>query len=165
MTTLTVILVIVAILLALTGIVGAVVPALPGPPLTFAGMLTAYFLFPGEISGSTVLVMFTLTVVVSILDYVAPVLLTKMGGGSKPGVTGTTIGTVVGLFFLPSGIIWGPFLGALIGELIHGATLGRSLKVAVISFISFLLTTGFKLILSIAMTWLTMSATYSHITG
>ena len=165
MTTLTVILVIVAILLALTGIVGAIVPALPGPPLAFAGLLTTYFVFPGEISGSTMIVMFTLTVVVSILDYVAPIIMTKMGGGSKSGVTGTTIGTIVGLFFMPAGIIWGPFLGALIGELIHGASLGKSIKVAFVSFISFLLTTGFKLILSIVMTFLTMAAAWSHIMG
>ena len=160
MSTLTLLFVVLAVVLALTGIVGAIVPALPGPPLAFAGLLTTYLVVPGSMSGQLVIVMLVLTVFVTILDYVAPIMLTKMGGGSRAAVTGTTIGMILGLFFLPAGLIWGPFAGALIGELIVAEQpLSKSLRVACLSFISFLLTTGLKLILSCVMTYYTLVAT------
>ena len=160
MTTLTIILVIVAVLLALVGVAGAVLPALPGPPLAFAGLLTVYFVLPGSVSTSLLVVMLVLTILAQVIDYLAPIWLTKLGGGSRAAVTGSTIGMVVGLFFMPWGLIWGPFLGALMGELIQCGRLGRSLRVALMSFVSFLLTTGFKLILSIVMTFYTIAAPF-----
>ena len=53
-----------------------------------------------------------------ILDYFTPMLGSKYSGGSKWGNWGCIIGTLVGLLFLPWGIILGPFLGAVIGELL-----------------------------------------------
>lgn len=163
MTTLTIILIIVAVLLALVGVAGAVLPALPGPPLAFAGLLTAYFVLPGSVSTALLIVMLVLTLLAQVIDYLAPVWLTKLGGGSRAAVTGSTIGMVVGLFFMPWGLIWGPFLGALMGELIQSGRLGRSLRVALMSFVSFLLTTGFKLILSIVMTVYTIWAPFTRL--
>ena len=89
-------------------------------------------------------------VAVCVIDYIAPIWITKLGGGSKQSMWGATIGLIVGLFFAPFGLIIGPFLGALVGELTTDASLGQALKIAALSFIAFLLTTWLKLIYGIA---------------
>ncbi len=154
------ILLFVAFLLALIGIVGAIVPALPGPPLSFVALLIAYFCGDGEITSTTLLVMFALTVVVSVFDYVAPVWLTRLGGGSKYAVWGSTVGLLVGLFFMPLGLLLGPLVGAFVGELWHNQQAGKAVCVAMMSFIAFLLTTGLKLILSVVMMAQVIFATF-----
>ena len=63
---------------------------------------------------------------------------------------GATAGMVVGLFFPPWGLLLGPFVGALLGELLTHATAGKALRVALLSFLAFLLTTGFKLLYGVA---------------
>ena len=107
-----------------------------------------------SVSTSTFIVMGILMIVVTALDYIAPIWMTRRGGGSKWGERGATIGLIVGLFLGPLGIIFGPFVGALIGELIAGTPTSQALKVALMSFIAFLLTTGFKLIYGIAIVWM-----------
>ena len=163
MTFIIVIIILVAILLSLTGIVGAIMPALPGPPLSFASMLTVYFTCPGTISGRLLCVMLLLTITVSVLDYVAPIWLTKVGGGSKAAIWGSTLGLIAGLFFMPIGLILGPLAGAFIGEVSNNSSVGKATWVALMSFISFLLTTGAKLILSALMTYYTMAAIYNFV--
>ena len=158
-----IILILFAIVLALTGIVGAIVPALPGPPLTFASLVTVYFSCPGKISVELLIVMLALTVLVSVLDYVAPIWLTKVGGGSKSAIWGSTIGLFAGLFFMPIGLIFGPLIGAFIGEISNNSSLGKASKVALMSFVSFLLTTGAKLVLSAVMTYYALAGIYSHV--
>jgi hypothetical protein len=79
-------------------------------------------------------------------------------------VTGSVIGTVAGLFFFaPYGLIIGPFVGALIGELLADASLGKALRVALLSFVAFLLTTGLKLILAVVLCYYTAAAWVSAI--
>jgi uncharacterized protein YqgC (DUF456 family) len=56
-------------------------------------------------------------------------------------------GLIAGLFFFPPwGLIIGPFIGAFIGELMESASKGKALKVALMSFVGFVLTTGMKII-------------------
>ena len=58
-------------------------------------------------------------------------------------------GLSAGLFFFPPwGLIIGPFIGAFIGELMTHATTDKAFKVAMMSFVGFLLTTGMKIIYS-----------------
>lgn len=148
-----------AVLIALTGIIGAIVPALPGPPLSFASLVIAYFTTTGYISTSLLFTMLIVTIAVTVLDYVAPIWLTKIGGGSKQAITGSTIGMILGLFFMPIGLIIGPLAGAFIGEMMHEQQLGKATKVALMSFVSFLLTTGLKLVASLLMAFYVCSAT------
>lgn len=163
MTLFGVILFLLAFILALVGIIGAIVPALPGPPLSFAAFLVAYFT-TGAISGYELLFMFLLTVVVSVLDYIAPIWFTQMGGGSKKAIWGSTLGLIAGLFFMPLGLIVGPIAGAFIGEMIHNSEdTNKAIKVAAWSFLSFLTTTGLKLICSCILTYYTFAAYYSLI--
>jgi len=153
MEVLIIILVLIAILVALVGIVGAIVPAIPGPPLCFASMAIAYFTSPGYISGTLLAVMFVVTIIVTILDYVAPIWLTKLGGGSRLAMWGSTLGVFAGLFFAPWGLILGPLVGAFIGEMMNESNTGKAFRVALMSFVAFLLTSGLKLVVCLLMTF------------
>lgn len=165
---------VIAVLLAVAGILGAVMPALPGPPLSWVGLLLVYFACSNAVSLSLLLWMLCLTVVVTVLDYAAPAIMTHWGGGSKASTTGATIGTIVGLFFAPLGLIVGPLAGAFIGEWIsqgqqpvpqdapHGYRLGKSVKAALFSFMGFLLTTGIKLIATLWMAWEIVAAIWHY---
>lgn len=163
MSVLSILLILLALVLALTGVLGAILPALPGPPLTFVSLLMAYLMFPGMVSDSLLLTMAILTVVVLALDYVAPIWLTRLGGGSKRAEWGATLGIIAGLFFLPLGIILGPLLGAMVGELTAGGNITKAIKVGLMSLISFLLTTGMKLTLSLVMTFYTLRAMWHSV--
>ncbi len=64
----------------------------------------------------------------------------------KQGVWGSVVGSIVGMFFGPIGIIFGPFLGALAGEFADGKKSKDALRAGVGSFVGFLLGTGVKLV-------------------
>ncbi len=148
MTLTTYILVLIAvILLNITGLIGSITPAIPGPPLCLIALTIVYYFFPGSVSTAILIVMLVLCLIAATIDYFAPMLVTKLGGGSKYAIAGSTIGIIVGLFFPPWGIIWIPFVGAFIGELIANFKIGKAIKVAFLSFLSFMLTVGFKLVL------------------
>jgi uncharacterized protein YqgC (DUF456 family) len=137
-------LLILALLLALIGAIGAVLPGLPGTPVSFIALLLLIFCDGNDITTTALIINGILTVVITALDYVAPVWLTKRSGGSKYGTWGTTIGLVIGMFFGLPGILLGPFLGAYIGELIAKTPSDKAFKVATMSFVAFMLTTGIK---------------------
>lgn len=136
-------------LFAVIGLVGSIVPVLPGPPLAYVTLWMMWLYNSEEISISTLIVAGVIMIVITVLDYIAPVWLTKKGGGSKVGERGAIIGLIIGLFLGPLGIILGPFFGAFIGELINKTPTNIALKVSFMSFVAFLLTTGLKLIYGI----------------
>ena len=140
-----------AAILTLVGVVGAIIPALPGPPLSLAGLALTYWFLPGSITTELLVLMVVLTA--ALLDYLAPILLTRVGGGSKQAVTCTTAGLLIGLFFMPLGLILGPLVGAFVGEYSHSAKLGKALWVAFLSFTSFLFTTVIKVMLAALMSY------------
>src|SRR5690606_10048424 len=134
-------------LLILTGIIGSILPVLPGTPLCWVGLLLLHFSKYADYTTTFLVVMAAVMVVISFLDYLIPVWGTKRFGGSKAGVTGSTIGLIVGLFFGPVGIILGPFVGAFLGEILVNRTAFKgAMKSATGSFIGFLLSTGLKLV-------------------
>lgn len=141
---------ILAVLCAVLGIAGAVLPVLPGPPISYAALWIMWLRNPQDISSASLWIIGILMLVVSLLDYVAPVWLTNKGGGSPSATRGATAGMIVDLFFPPWGLLLGPFLGALLGELMAHAPAGKALRVALLSFVGFLLTTGFKLAYGVA---------------
>lgn len=163
-TAIIILLVILCLALLVGGIVGTFVPALPGPPLCWAAMLISYWFFPPFISGIMLCVMLGLTVVAQVLDYMAPVWMTKAGGGSKAATTGSTVGVLIGLFFMPLGLIVGPIVGAFVGEMTSSQKVGRALWIAILSFVSFLLTTGLKFVLCLLMSFYVGMAIWQYLT-
>ena len=144
-------LLILGLLLMIVGIIGSLLPALPGPPISWVGILLLYFC-PGMETNYWLLgITLVIAVVIGILDYVIPAKGTKYFGGSKYGIWGTNIGLVVGIFApIPFGFLIGPFVGALVGELIYNSQeKGRAFKAATGSFIGFLAGTFMKVLVSL----------------
>lgn len=158
MSTLFIILTVLAIILAIVGVVGSVLPALPGPPMSWAGMVIVYFTCAPHVSMTAVAVMGVLTLLCGILDYVAPIYVTKLGGGSRMSVIGSSVGVIAGLFFMPLGLILGPLVGAFIGEMMATNQSKIALRVAILSFVAFLVTSGIKLILALLMSYYIVEA-------
>ena len=136
------------------GILGGVLPVLPGPPLSYVGLLLLHFTSRYQFTSKFLVIWAIVTALVYAVDYIIPVMGTKRFGGSKWGIWGSVIGLVIGLFFFPPfGIIIGPFAGAVIGELSTGKDSGSALKSGFGSFIGFLTGTIMKLISSGLMAW------------
>ena len=141
-----------AALLIAIGIVGAILPALPGVPLVFCGMLLAAWADGFRHVGTiTLIVLGVLTVLALLVDFAAGVLGAKRVGASRLAVVGAAIGTVVGIFFGLPGLLLGPFVGALLGELGAGGTLQKATGVGVGAWLGFLVGSVFKLGVSFAM--------------
>ena len=114
-----IVLIILGALCLLIGIIGCVAPVLPGVPLSYVGLLLLHFTDRVQFSWQFLTIWAVIVVVIQLLDYFIPAWGTKKFGGSKWGVWGSTIGLVIGLFMGPWGIIIGPYLGAVLGELIY----------------------------------------------
>lgn len=133
-------------LLVLVGVLGAILPILPGPIISWVGILILHITEYADYSTTFLVVTALIVIVITVLDYFIPIWGTKTFGGTKAGVMGSTVGLVVGLFFPPLGLIVGPFLGALVGEIVANRNeFKKALKSATGSFLGFLLGTGLKL--------------------
>ncbi|MGJ4729231.1 DUF456 domain-containing protein [Luteimonas sp. SDU101] len=146
-----------AVLLVLVGIAGTVLPAIPGLPLVFAGMLLAAWAGDfQQIGGWTILVLAILTLVSIGVDFLASAAGARRVGASRLAVIGALVGTVVGLFFGLVGVFAGPFVGAVLGELvarrgIAQQDLGRATKVGVGTWFGIFVGIVLKLTLAFAM--------------
>lgn len=134
------------------GILGSFLPVLPGPPLSWLGLLVLYLTeaIPNDwwMLGITLFI----ALAVFILDFIIPAVGTKRFGGSKAGIIGTVVGLLVAIVFPILGIfgifIW-PFVGALVGELLNKTNSENALRAAFGSFIGFLTGTLLKFLLAI----------------
>lgn len=142
-------------LLIIVGILGCILPVIPGPPISYGGMLLLQLTDEPPFEANTLLIWLGVTVGVTLLDYVVPVWGTRKYGGTKKGVWGSVIGLLVGMFFFPPiGIIVGPFLGAVLGEMIAGKQSNDALRAGFGSFVGLLAGTLLKLIASAWMGYL-----------
>ena len=112
------ILLVLGLILCLIGIVGSFIPVIPGPVTAWLGILLLNLTSVVEFNLNFVLITLTVAISVGVLDYIIPILGVKKLGGTRSGQIGTTVGLIVALIILgPIGIIIGPFLGALLGEM------------------------------------------------
>jgi uncharacterized protein YqgC (DUF456 family) len=149
-----IVLLVLGIILMVVGILGCILPVIPGPPLSYGGLLLLHFTKFAEYSTNFLVIFALIAVVVTILDYFVPIWGTKRFGGTKYGSWGATIGVVLGVFFFPPlGIIIFPFIGAVVGETLKGTDFNASLRAGFGSFMGFLMGTGIKLIASLIMAY------------
>jgi len=154
------ILIVIAFVLLAAGLLGAVVPVLPGPPLSYAGLLVLQWSGYGGFTFVFLLIWAGIAIAVTVMDYFLPTLLTKQFGGSRYASVGSVLGLVIGIFFFPPfGMIVGPFLGAFFGELINNRANGaRAFVVALGAFFAFVVGTGAKLVVSSLMIFYAVKA-------
>jgi uncharacterized protein len=165
----------------IVGLIGCIVPVIPGPPISFLGIIALHFTSIVSYSTSTLILLGFISIFVTILDYLVPIWGTKKAGGSKWGVRGAAIGMIIGLlltgtignFVLPIiapiiGIILGPFFGAYIGETWYLSNQRhksnnlqnynddsqKAFKAAFGSFLGFMLGIFFKIVVSSFMSFI-----------
>lgn len=147
------VLLILGIILMLLGIIGCLVPVLPGPPISYLGLIMLHVTRFGQFSATILISLAAVAIVVTILDYIVPIWGTRRFGGSKYGMRGATVGLIIGLFLGPVGIIVGPLIGAIVGELIFKDDLKYAIKAGFGSLLGFLTGIGLKLAASFVITF------------
>ena len=135
-----------ALLLMVCGVAGCILPLLPGAPLAYAGLLLLHFTNLAHFTTSELLVWLIVVVVLQIVDYITPLFGSKYSGGTSFGNRGCIAGTLLGLFFMPWGIIIGPFIGAIAGEMIGGNDLLRAIRSGIGILVGFLVGTLLKVV-------------------
>ena len=149
-----IVLIIIGIVLLVIGLLGCILPIIPGPPISYMGMVMLQVTKHGDFSASSMVLFGFIAVGVTVLDFIVPIWGTRRMGGSKAGTWGATIGLLLGVFFFPPfGLIIGPLIGAIIGEVTTGKEFEHALKSGLGSFLGFLMGTGMKLAVSIIITY------------
>lgn len=147
------ILIIIGAALILLGLIGVFIPMLPGLPFSYAGILILQFVHQ-PFTLLFLLVWAVLVIVISfVLDTVIPAWSTSKFGGTAYGVTGSLIGLTVGIFFPPLGFIFGPLIGAFVGELFGGHKADKAMRSALGAFIGFMGVTGIKIIAAVMLAY------------
>lgn len=148
---------VIAAVLVIAGLAGVVLPALPGIPLIFIGLLVAA-IADGfvHVQWWWMLALGIITVLSLAVDFWATAVGAKRVGASRKAIVGAIIGTVVGLFFGPVGLFAGPFIGALLGELWHGrridsARVGQATRVGVGTWLGIVFGIGLKIAIACTM--------------
>lgn len=145
-----IILVIISALCIVLGLLGSLLPILPGPPLSWLGLLILHLTKSVQLSTTLLVVTGIIAIFIFVLDYIIPAVGTKKFGGSRKGMIGTSLGLVIGILSpIPGGIIIGPFLGAFIGEMLNKNDSKLAFKAAIGSFLGFLASTFIKFIVGI----------------
>jgi uncharacterized protein YqgC (DUF456 family) len=156
------VLVILGIICIMAGVIGSILPGLPGPPLSYLGLLLIHWTRFAQFSTRMLVIWAVIVLIVAVLDYVVPIWGTKKFGGTRAGVRGSTIGLIIGVILLPMlgivlgpfglfGILGGPFIGAWIGERSVGQNPQKAMRAAIGSFIGFLAGTFMKVAVSVVL--------------
>jgi uncharacterized protein YqgC (DUF456 family) len=139
-------------ILVVVGLLGVVLPAIPGAPVLFVGLLVAAWTENFQFVGwGTLAILAFLAFLTYAVDFMAGAFGAKKFGASRRSVIGAAIGGVVGLFFGLPGVIIGPFAGAVMGELSHRRTLSEAGKAGVGATVGLALGVAAKLALAFTM--------------
>lgn len=141
-----------ALLVMLIGLIGSLLPVLPGPPLVLAAAIIHRLVFgQASINNWVLITLIWLTIVALVLDFLASVLGTKKFGSTWRGMVGAVVGGVIGLFFALPGIILGPFLGAMLFELLGDKELKEAVHAGLGATVGLLLGIVGKFVICVVM--------------
>ena len=152
-----IVLIAVGLILIVAGLAGCVLPILPGPPLSFLGLIAIWAArgWNAEAFGGTgVIVLGAAAAVTTVLDYLTPAWGAKRYGASRKGVWGSILGMIAGMiWFPPFGMILGAFAGAFLGEVLSGKEGTEATRAAWGVFLGTILGIFLKLAASGVITW------------
>ena len=144
-----ILLIIFGLLISIVGLIGCIIPALPGPPLSFLSLVILEFAIEDAFPLDFFYLWGGITIAVVLLDYILPIVGAKVYKASNYGIWGSIIGMIVGIiFFPPFGMILGLFAGAVLGEVIAGKKELEALKVGGATFFASMLMILIKLAVS-----------------
>ncbi len=151
----TTLIVIFSVLLLILGLIGSVLPIIPGPPVSFIGLLLLHLFTPFFLSEDLLIYFALAAAIITFLDYWLQIYSVKIFGGGRASTTGVIIGIIFGVFlFPPFGVVVGPFIGAYVGAIIESDfDLIKSFKIAFGSLIGFLGGTVLKFIYCSYVIW------------
>ena len=143
---------ILAAALVLAGLAGLVLPAIPGAPLIFAGLVVAAWAEDFVHVGFwTIAILALLALLTYGVDFWATMFGAKRFGASRRAVIGAIIGCVAGIFLGFPGVIFGPFIGAVVGELLAQKNLPQATWAGIGATIGLVLGAALKLAMAFAM--------------
>lgn len=159
-----ILLVLLGLVLIILGMIGSFLPVLPGPPVSWVGLLVLYFTNAIPVSITFLVVTGIVAIAMFVLDYIIPAAGTKRFGGSKAGAIGTTLGLIVGILApIPFGILIGPFVGALIGEMAFNKSDSKTaVKAATGSVLGFLASSFMKFVVCLGFLGLFFFKIFAH---
>jgi uncharacterized protein YqgC (DUF456 family) len=141
-----------SVVLIVVGLAGTVVPALPGVPIVFIGLLLAAWIDGFTAIGwGTLVVLGLLTLLSIVIDLLAAAFGTQRMGASPRAFWGATLGALVGIFFGLAGIVLGPFIGAVAAELSAGHDTRQAGRSGYGAWLGLLLGTAAKLAIAFLM--------------
>ena len=141
-----ILLMVLSFLLLVASIVGCVLPVLPGPPLAYTGILLLHLTDKVHFTTHQLIIWLVVVVVLQVVDYITPLLGSKYSGGTSFGNRGCIAGTILGMFFMPWGLIIGPFVGAIAGEMMGGQNLTQAIRAGIGTLLGYLFGTLMKVI-------------------
>ena len=157
----TVLLWVLAVVLVIVGLIGIVVPALPGTILIFAGLLLGAWADGFTRVGAATLTLLGVIAAASYgVDFVAAALGVKRLGASSRAMTGAALGTLLGLFLGLPGLILGPFVGAVLGELTLHRDIERAGRAGIAAWIGFAVGMAVKVALAFTMVAIFLAALF-----
>ena len=131
----------------IVGIIGSVIPVLPGPLSSWLGLFIFSNISNVQVESKILIFCLIIGLIIFVLDYIIPIYTSKKFGASKFGIIGASIGTLIGLFLPPFGIIIGALIGAIAGELFLNKNFEKSIKAAAGVFLG-LIVSGFVALVS-----------------
>jgi hypothetical protein len=141
-----------AVLIIIAGLAGTVVPALPGVPMVFLGLLFGAWIGKFEIIGwTTIGILAALAIIAWVVDFLAGAAGARYLGASSRAFWGATFGAIAGIFFGVVGMLLGPFIGAVLGELSGGSSMVQSGRAGFGAWIGMVLATAVKLAIAFLM--------------
>ncbi len=141
-----------AFILTAAGMAGLVFPVLPGAPVLFSGLVVAAWAEGFEHVGTvTLTVLGIMALLICLVDFFASAFGARRFGASRRAIIGATLGAIAGLFFGIPGVLLGPFIGAVLGELTVRSDLKTASRAGVGATLGLALGAAAKLTLALAM--------------
>ena len=141
-----------ALALVIVGLLGTVLPVIPGVLLVFAGLfLAAWADGYARVGWVGISIIAALALLALVADFVASLLGAKRVGASPQALVGATVGGVIGLFLGLPGMILGPFVGAVGGELIARRRLAQAGKVGLGTWLGLVAAAVLKVVIAFMM--------------
>lgn len=143
---------IIGAVLTFTGLAGLLLPLVPGAPLLFMGLLLGAWAEGFRYIGVwSLLLLAGMAALTYVVEFAASILGVKKYGGSRRAMAGAALGGVAGMFLGIPGILLGPFVGAVIGELSLQRTLDEASRAGFGTIVGLAIGVAGKLAIGIAM--------------